>query len=98
MYKVTARFPDDEKYGVTSQLRRAAAAIPTNIAEGYGRTGDRELARFLSIAAGSTNEVEYLLLLARDLDYLPRATQLSLTADLTQVRRMIASLTKRLAR
>lgn len=69
VYRATAAFPREEQYGLTSQLRRAAASIPTNLAEGCGRYGDAELARFVGIAAGSASEVEYLLMLARDLKY-----------------------------
>ena len=58
VYRITRDFPDDERFGLTVQLRRAAASIPTNIAEGCGRDGERELARFMSIAAGSASEAE----------------------------------------
>jgi four helix bundle protein len=67
IYELTANFPRDEVYGLTSQVRRAAASIPANVAEGCGRDGDTELARFLRIAMGSANELEYHLILARDL-------------------------------
>ena len=67
LYPVTASFPRDEVYGLASQIRRAASSIPSNIAEGCGREGDPELARFCIIARGSATELEYQLLLARDL-------------------------------
>ena len=70
VYQVSARFPADERFGVTSQIRRAAVSIPTNIAEGSGRGGDTEFARYLQIALGSASEVEYLLILAKDLSYI----------------------------
>jgi four helix bundle protein len=70
IYEVTKDFPKDERFGLTSQLRRAAAAIPANIAEGCGRRGNGELHRFLQIAAGSASEVEYHCLLAKDLGFL----------------------------
>jgi four helix bundle protein len=67
VYKKTAPFPREELYGLTSQLRRACASIPANIAEGFGRGGNVELARFLQIGMGSAYEVEYHALLAKDL-------------------------------
>ena len=69
-YRVTASFPREEVFGLASQIRRAASSIPTNIAEGCGRSGDAELARFCVIARGSASELEYQLLLARDLKLL----------------------------
>ena len=74
VYKATSTFPRHELYGLTSQIRRACASIPANIAEGCGRSGDAELARFLQIAMGSASELEYHLLLARDLGFLPAPT------------------------
>jgi len=70
VYKITKHFPSDERFGLTSQLRRAAVSVSTNIAEGCGRNSEPELARYMSIAAGSASEVEYQLLLARDLKYI----------------------------
>ena len=69
VYKATLEFPKTEVYGLVSQMRRAASSIPSNIAEGSGRGGDAELARFLRIAMGSASELKYQLLLARDLKY-----------------------------
>jgi four helix bundle protein len=70
IYRVTAGFPTEERYGLTSQLRRAALSIPTNITEGCGRNTDAEFNRFLEIAMGSASETEYLLLLSFDLKYI----------------------------
>jgi four helix bundle protein len=71
VYEVTARFPRVEIYGLTSQMRRAASSVPSNIVEGCGRGTNAELMRFLYIALGSANEIEYQLLFARDLGFLP---------------------------
>ena len=70
VYRTTAGFPREERYGLTSQLRRCSASIPANLAEGCGRSGDAEFARFCSIAMGSASELEYHLLLRRDLNYI----------------------------
>src|ERR1700745_3906727 len=67
VYQITAAFPREELYGLPSQLRRCSASVPANLAEGCGRNGDAEFARFCSIAMGSASELEYHLLLARDL-------------------------------
>ena len=70
VYRLTKTWPADERYGLISQIRRAAASIPTNIAEGMGRGSAKDLMRFLTVARGSTQEVIYQLLLARDLGYI----------------------------
>ena len=67
IYAATLSFPKDELYGLTSQMRRSASSIPTNIAEGCGRDSEADFARFLQIAIGSTTELEYQILLSRDL-------------------------------
>lgn len=89
IYKATTHFPKDELYGLTSQTRRAAASIPTNIAEGCGRGGNAELARFLQIAMGSAAELQYHLLLAHDLGFLNDAAHDDLSAALGEVKRML---------
>jgi four helix bundle protein len=70
VYRISNGFPTDERYGLTSQLRRTCVSIPANIAEGCGRRGAREMSRFLQIAMGSASELEYHLLLAHDLGLL----------------------------
>lgn len=96
VYKSTASFPRDELYGLTSQIRRSCSSIPANIAEGCGRTGDAELARFLSIAMGSASELEYHLLLAHDLNLLETTQYKRLTREATEVKRMLTSFMQKL--
>ena len=91
VYKASVSFPRDEMYGLTSQMRRASASIPANIAEGCGRSGDAELCRFLQIAMGSASELEYHLLLARDLNLLSITEYEPLANELTEVKRMLTS-------
>lgn len=73
IYKLTHSFPNDEKFGITTQIRRAAISIPNNFAEGCGKNTYKKLARFLSIAYGSISELDYLILLSLDLSYIDRA-------------------------
>ena len=96
VYKATATFPKSELYGLTSQIRRACVSIPANIAEGCGRRGDAELARFLQIAMGSASELEYHLLLAHDLDLLNSPDYEQLAGEVTEVKRMLTAFIKRL--
>jgi len=96
VYAITKEFPKNERYGLISQLRRACASIPANIAEGCGRSGDPEFARFLQIAMGSASEVEYFILLAYDLNILKVAEYEKLTIDVTEIKRMIAAFIKKL--
>jgi four helix bundle protein len=69
VYSATKAFPKDELYGLTSQVRRAASSVPANLAEGCGRETDAEFVRFCQVAFGSANELEYHLLLSKDLGY-----------------------------
>lgn len=94
IYKETKKFPKEELYGLTSQIRRASMSIPTNIAEGCGLNTDRGFARFLQIAMGSASETEYQLILARDLEFLSKETHEKLHDDVEEVKRMLASLLK----
>lgn len=91
VYGKTQGFPRDEQYGLTSQVRRAAASIPENIAEGCGRHSTAELARFLQIAMGSASELEYELLLARDLHFLPDPDYQQLNTHVVEIKRMLAA-------
>jgi len=96
IYRVTAHFPREEAFGLTSQMRRASASIAANVAEGCGRSGETEFARFLHIAAGSASELEYHLLLARDLSYLNTTDYTQLSDALTEVKRMLAALLRQI--
>lgn len=96
VYKATASFPRDEMYGLTSQVRRSSASIGANIAEGCGRDGEPELARFLRIAMGSASELEYHLLLARDLGILQEDLHQALSGDVIETKKMLASLIRKL--
>jgi four helix bundle protein len=95
-YKATATFPKIEIYGITSQIRRSAVSIPANIAEGCGRNGDAELARFLQIAMGSASELEYHLLLAHDLNFLGHYEHEKLANEVVDVKRMLTSFIQKL--
>ncbi len=97
VYKKTGGFPKEEMYGLTSQLRRATCSIGANIAEGCGRRSDPEMRRFLQIARGSANEVEFHLLLAKDLQFLTSDDFKNLETMVLEIQRMLASLVKRLS-
>ncbi|HUI05896.1 MAG TPA: four helix bundle protein [Verrucomicrobiae bacterium] len=96
VYRLTAPFPREERYGLTDQVRRAAVSIPANLAEGCGRAGDADFARFVQIAFGSACELESLLLLCQELAFL-KATDHDMTqSKLSSVKRMLAALLKKL--
>src|SRR5580765_4994028 len=92
VYQATESFPKDERFGLTSQIRRAAVSIPANIAEGAGRDSPREFTHFLSNAQGSASELEPELLIARRLGYFGEGTHTSLRTDLDSIGRMIVGL------
>ena len=96
LYRSTNSFPREEVYGLTSQIRRAAVSVPSNIAEGCGRQGDPELARFCQIAMGSASEAEYQLLLAHDLGFLESKEYKELDQHLCEVKRMLNGFIKKL--
>ncbi len=91
VYQVSRSFPKQEMYGLTSQVRRCAVSIPANIAEGYGRSGDAELLRYLHIAQGSSSELSYHLLLTKDLEYISGEQFQYLEHDLSEVQKMLAA-------
>ncbi|HET6576098.1 MAG TPA: four helix bundle protein [Fimbriiglobus sp.] len=96
VYKATASFPREELFGLTSQMRRSAASIPTNIAEGCGANSDPEFARFCQIAVRSSCELEYQLLLSRDLGYLSQPSHAELESSVIEVRRMLIAFLQKL--
>ena len=96
LYQVTASFPLDETDGLASQIRRAASSVPSNMAEGCGRQGDAELARFCTIARGSASELEYQILLARDLKLIQPTDYEQLAQRTTEIKRMLTVLVQKL--
>lgn len=96
IYSTTKGFPIEELYGLRSQMRRSSSSIGINIAEGCGRGGSVELRRFLRVSMGSASELEYQLLLARDLKLLSQAEHLNLTSRVVEIKRMTTALIRRL--
>jgi four helix bundle protein len=96
VYQQSRSFPPDERFVLVVHLRKSAISVPSNIAEGCGRESERELAQFLSIAAGSASETEYQLLLARDLGYLPPEAHRQLDDQVNEVKRMLNSFLQKL--
>ena len=92
IYELTSHFPRGEIYGLTNQIRRACASVPTNIAEGCGRETSADFARFLQIAMGSASETEYLILLAHDLKYFSATQCTELTGTIVSVKKMLTGL------
>ena len=92
IYRCTRDFPCEETYGMTSQLRRCSASVAANIAEGCGRSGNPEFGRFLTVAMGSASELEYFLLLARDLHYLAPENYTRIANEVVEMRRMLNGL------
>jgi four helix bundle protein len=89
IYRASAIFPKYELYGLTSQIHRCSASLGANIAEGCGKRGNNEFQRYLQIAAGSASELDYHLLLSRDLGCLPDCEYMGLFKSLTSVRKML---------
>ena len=89
IYEVTYKFPKEELFGITSQMRRSAVSIPSNIAEGCGRNSDADLNRFLDIANGSAFELETLIILSHDLNFLSNDEYESFDEKLNEVQKMI---------
>lgn len=98
IYETTAHWPRDERFGLISQLRRAAVSIPSNIAEGAARRSTGEFIQFVGMARGSLAEAETQLLLAQRLGYLPEANSRALLAKAGEISRMLVSLSGSLVR
>ncbi len=92
IYALTRLFPANERYGLTTQIRRCASSIPTNIAEGCGRQSSRELIRFVEIALGSASELDYQLLLAHDLGFITPSDYAIDSKAITDIKRMLSGL------
>jgi four helix bundle protein len=89
IYKITKYFPKEEIFGLTTQMRRSSSSIPTNVAEGCGRNSNPQLANFLQIASGSCSELQYQIILSKDLSYITEEVFNELLTDVIEVRRMI---------
>lgn len=96
VYKLTQAFPKMETHGLTSQMRRSTSSIPTNIAEGYGRSTDKDFARFLDNSMESASELEYQISLAHDLQYIGLDTFEKTISELTEIKRMLNAFIKKL--
>ncbi len=96
MYIVTSHFPSTEQFEITSQLKRAAVSIPTNISEGSGKRSNNDFSRYLQIAFGSASEVEYLLFLSYELKFMDSEKYNGLIAQILEIKKMIFGLIKKL--
>lgn len=94
VYRHSEKFPKEEVYGLTSQLRKASVSIPANIAEGCGKISRKDFSRFLEISLGSTHEVHYYFILSKDLNYLNEDSYSQLEKDISQLKGMLISLIK----
>ena len=96
IYSISTSFPKDETYNLMSQIRRSSLSIPTNIAEGCGRNSDKEFNQFLNIALGLATETEYLILLAKDLNYLDEVNYILLELQINTIKSKIYTLKNKL--
>ena len=96
IYRITAKFPNEERYGLTSQIRRSAVSIPSNIAEGYGRKTTADYIRMLYISYGSVCELETQILLAGDLGFIEKGELGTIKKDIAEIERMLKALIKSL--
>ena len=94
IYEITSKFPPEEKFGLSNQLRRASVSIPSNIAEGAARKGRTELRQFLHIALGSASEIETQLIIARNLNFINNELYSKLNNEIIEIRKMLNGLIK----
>jgi four helix bundle protein len=96
VYEISKKFPREEQFNITSQLRRASASIPTNISEGCGRNSDREFNHFLNIALGSSTESEYLIILCQDLNLIETSESIQLLEKINHIKSKLFKLKEKL--
>ena len=96
IYRLSKKFPNDETYGITAQIRRCAVSIPSNIAEGYGRSSTQDYIRFLRIASGSLYELQTLLEISLNIGYLNKNNFEKIYQATREIERMLSSLTRKL--
>ncbi len=94
IYSITDTFPKAEQFGLVSQMNRAAVSVPTNIAEGCGRETQKELIRFLYISSGSAHELDYLLLVSKELGFIKESEANVLLKEIDEIKKMLAALIK----
>lgn len=96
IYKITTNFPQDEKFGIVSQIKRSAVSIPSNIAEGFGRWGNKEFRHFLYISVGSCAELTTQLVISCNLEYINKFEKDKIIDEINQISRMISTLIKKI--
>ena len=97
VYRLTARFPAEERYGLALQMKRAAVSIPSNIAEGQARHGTREFLQYLSHASGSLAELETQLILSADLSYCSQENSSAIVTEIAELQKMLAAIRRKLS-
>jgi len=96
VYKLSEKYPKEETFNLVSQIKRSSSSIPTNIAEGCGRKSDKDFSRFLYISFGSANELEYQMLLSKDLNFISAEDYEKLQLQTEEIKKMLSALIKTL--
>ena len=96
IYTLTETFPSREKFGITSQIRRAATSVPINISEGAGKFSSKDMAKFLQIAYGSLKELECLVMMSKDLHYFSPQTEERILIHILEIQKMLSTYIKRI--